>query len=74
MYISSGETHSRSLLSEKQSSVLMESFVKDPYPTWDTLRNVSEVIGLSEQKVYRWFDEERSKERDNKIKISTERK
>ena len=74
VYISSDKTYSRSGLSEKELSLLKESFAKDPYPSRDTLRNISEIVGQSELRVYRWFNEERRKERDKKIKLSTESK
>ena len=42
-----------------QISVLKESFARDPYPKQDTLRNLSDVLGVHKRKVYNWFYKKR---------------
>ena len=72
MYLSSGEAVT--FFSVEQRLVLRQSFEKEPYPSQDTLKNLSEMVGESKQKVKRWFDNERKKKKHKSIKESTESK
>ena len=56
--------------SAKQRSLLRKSFSKETYPSQDTLRNLSQMVGLSKHQVYQWFCNERRNERNKKIKLS----
>ena len=42
-------------LDDNQRSVLKESFAKHPYPNQDTLRNLSDVLGVDKRKLHNWF-------------------
>ena len=72
MYSSSGEA--QTFLHDEQRLVLRQSFEEEPYPSQDTLKSLCEMIGESERKVIMWFGNQRKKEREKKIKISTESK
>ena len=39
----------------------MQWFTKDPYPTLDTIRNLSDTLGVDKFKLYNWFNLKRSK-------------
>ena len=47
-------------LNANQKSVLMQWFTKDPYPTLNTLRNLSDALGVDKLKLYNWFNWKRS--------------
>ena len=42
-------------LSDNQRSVLEQWCARDPYPTHDTIRSPSDVIGVSKRRVYTLF-------------------
>ena len=56
-------------LDDHQRSVLQEWFAKDPYPKKDTIRNLSNVLGLDKRKVYNWFNIKRSTLRKKKLPL-----
>ena len=54
-----------------QRSVLKQWFAKDPYPSMDTIRNLSDVLGVDKRKVYSWFEVQRRKLPKGEIPLIT---
>ena len=69
MYLSSGKL--RTVFSDEQKSVLRQSFAKQAYPSEDTLKSLSKVVGLSEQVIHTWFRNERERKRGKRTERST---
>ena len=61
-------------LSVDEKLVLIQSFAKENYPSRNTIRNLAEVLGLSEQRVILWFAHKRETEKRKRIKLSPESK
>ena len=57
---------------DNQRLVLKESFAKDPYPTQDTIKILSDVLGVDKRKVRRWFSSERCRLRKKKVPFPTQ--
>ena len=57
------EHKSNRILNANEVSMLNQSFANNAYPTHDTVRNLTEALGVSADKVYSWFCCERAKRR-----------
>lgn len=57
-------------LNDNQRSVLNQWFQKDQYPTQDTIRNLSNSIGVDKGKVHNWFNIKRSKLRKSGMPLT----
>ena len=56
-------------LNDNQRSMLTQWFAKDLYPKQDTIRYLSDVLGVDKGKVYRWFITERKRLKKKKIAL-----
>ena len=61
-------------LNDNQRSVLKQWFAKDPYPKRDTIRKLSDTLGVDKRKVYNWFNNERNRLKKNKIPLPAQSK
>ena len=59
----------RVILADHQKLILMEIYAKESHPSKETIRKLSEVIGLSELKVEYWFCNQRRKDREKKSNL-----
>ena len=66
-----GEKQSKSsqkrYFDHNQISLLKQYFAQDPYPKQDTLKSLSDMLGVHKMKVYNWFYRKRAKSTRNKL-------
>ena len=69
-----GEAQTRIHVSDEQKLMLRQSFAEEINPSLDTLRSLSEAVGLSEQRIHKWFSNERNRRKKKEVEPFEESK